>query len=453
VIASQSRFFAIAMALTLPLTSLPLSAQAEEDRWYLTPSLGYYDADGDRAADDGSGVGIAFGKAVSEHTNIELAIDGNDFELDPGVGEIELRSLGINALYLFDREGAQPFLLGGIGAIQTTLPGGSDETYPMLKLGLGVLGQISDNGTALRIEAGYRGVFDDESVAGQDQFDDWYAALGLQVPLGEPTPVDSDGDGVNDPEDACPATPAGRTVDSRGCERDSDGDGVLDSADECPGTANGVPVDARGCEPDSDGDGVLDSADICPGTGRGIQVGSDGCELDSDGDGVIDGSDACPGTPGGRDVDLRGCERDSDGDGVVDGADACANSLPGAKVDARGCATANQSIVLKGVNFASGSDQLTGNSRTVLDRAAATLRNNPLLRVEIGGHTDSVGAAAYNQQLSQKRASAVRNFLVQNGAKADRLTARGYGELQPIADNGSADGRAANRRVEMKILK
>jgi len=138
---------------------------------------------------------------------------------------------------------------------------------------------------------------------------------------------------------------------------------------------------------------------------------------------------------------------------VVDGADACANSLPGAKVDARGCATANQSIVLKGVNFASGSDQLTGNSRTVLDRAAETLKNNPLLRVEVGGHTDSSGAAAYNQQLSQKRANTVRNYLLLRGAKSDRLSARGYGEQQPIADNGSAAGRAANRRVELKILK
>ncbi len=130
----------------------------------------------------------------------------------------------------------------------------------------------------------------------------------------ESTPVDSDGDGVEDGLDQCPGTPAGVTVDANGCEvvADSDGDGVIDSLDQCPGTPSGATVDANGCEivADSDGDGVIDSLDQCPGTSEGATVDANGCAviLDSDGDGVIDSLDQCPGTPEGIAVDASGCE-------------------------------------------------------------------------------------------------------------------------------------------------
>jgi OmpA-OmpF porin, OOP family len=109
-------------------------------------------------------------------------------------------------------------------------------------------------------------------------------------------------------------------------------------------------------------------------------------------------------------------------------------------------------ITLEGIEFGFDSDRITRDERGALDSAAETLRRNPGLRVEIAGHTDSVGAAAYNQALSERRARAVLEYLVAAGIDRDRLTARGYGEAEPVADNATDAGRARNRRVELRVL-
>lgn len=263
-------------------------------------------------------------------------------------------------------------------------------------------------------------------------------------------PKDSDGDGVVDDKDRCPNTPAGAKVDARGCELDSDGDGVVDRLDRCPMTPPGRKVDAQGCEPDSDGDGVIDALDRCPGTPSGAKVDGSGCELDGDGDGVVDRLDRCPTTPAGRKVDAQGCEPDGDGDGIVDALDQCPDTPKGDKVDAKGC-TLSSSIVLKGVNFDNDSAQIRPEARAILDEMVATLKRYPHIRVEVAGHTDSRMSEAYNLELSQRRAEAVRDYFVQMGIDAARLTAKGYGETQPVADNKTAQGRAENRRVELRI--
>ncbi len=109
-------------------------------------------------------------------------------------------------------------------------------------------------------------------------------------------------------------------------------------------------------------------------------------------------------------------------------------------------------VRLDGVTFEFDSAQLTPNAMNVLRRVAESLRGQPGVRVEIAGHTDNVGSADYNQSLSQRRAESVVNFLVSEGVDRGRLTARGYGETQPEADNSTADGRSRNRRVEMRRL-
>jgi OOP family OmpA-OmpF porin len=112
-----------------------------------------------------------------------------------------------------------------------------------------------------------------------------------------------------------------------------------------------------------------------------------------------------------------------------------------------------QPVVLKGVNFANDSAQLTPASTTILDEVAASLAKRTDVRAEIGGHTDDPGAADYNRSLSQRRAESVRSYLVSKGVDSSRLTARGFGEDSPIADNKTAKGRAENRRVELRELK
>jgi len=83
---------------------------------------------------------------------------------------------------------------------------------------------------------------------------------------------------------------------------------------------------------------------------------------------------------------------------------------------------------------------------------AEGLKKHPRVKVEIQGHTDSVGKAAYNLKLSQHRAETVLSYLVSDGVSADQLTAKGYGETQPVASNKTDDGRAKNRRVVMYVL-
>lgn len=142
---------------------------------------------------------------------------------------------------------------------------------------------------------------------------------------------------------------------------------------------------------------------------------------------------------------------DSDGDGVLDDRDRCPDTPSGTAVDAVGCPLKG-AITLVGVLFENDSSKLTGTSSAVLDPLATGLKAHPRLRIEVQGHTDSVGSDAYNLKLSQARAETVRDYLVSHGVPAAELTAKGYGETQPIAENKSADGRAQNRRVVMSVL-
>jgi outer membrane protein OmpA-like peptidoglycan-associated protein len=275
------------------------------------------------------------------------------------------------------------------------------------------------------------------------------------APLPAPAPapvakvVDSDGDGVPDSKDKCPDTSKGAKVNAQGCELDGDGDGVVDRLDKCPTTPAGRSVNAEGCELDGDGDGVVDALDKCPTTPAGRSVNAEGCELDGDGDGVVDALDKCPTTPAGRKVNAAGCELDGDGDGVLDSADQCPTTPAGDRVDSKGCSLPTV-LNLKGVNFDNNKDTLRPDAAAILDDAVATLKRYPALKVEIAGHTDSANSDAYNLDLSQRRAKSVLDYFVGHGVEADRLSAKGYGEAEPIADNATADGRFKNRRVELR---
>lgn len=178
---------------------------------------------------------------------------------------------------------------------------------------------------------------------------------------------------------------------------------------------------------------------------------------DSDSDGVEDHTDACGGTPVGIQVDESGCPVDSDSDGVTDEKDNCPGTPQGMKVDSQGCIVEVEAVpekewVLEGVNFEVKSEKLTSESFEVLDKAANILITHPAVTVEVQGYTDSYGKPAYNLMLSQKRAWAVYSYLVKRGVPADRLTAKGYGEKNPLANNKTAEGRAKNRRIEFKVL-
>lgn len=264
--------------------------------------------------------------------------------------------------------------------------------------------------------------------------------------------VDSDNDGVIDSKDQCPDTAAGIDVNAQGCPMDSDGDGAADSYDRCPGTPKGVNVNATGCPIDSDGDGIADYIDNCTGTAKGVAVDANGCPRDSDGDGVADSNDTCPDTLAGTKVDAKGCavSMDDDNDGIMNANDDCAGTAPGTAVNTRGCEL-KADIKLDNVQFKTGTANLSADSRNILDNVAQVLKENQHLNFEIAGHTDSSGNYKSNVKLSESRAQSVREYLIDKGVDAGRLTARGYGPDKPVASNDTRDGRKMNRRVELVL--
>ena len=173
---------------------------------------------------------------------------------------------------------------------------------------------------------------------------------------------------------------------------------------------------------DSDRDGVPDDRDKCPDTPRGVKVDSMGCPIDTDGDGVPDYQDACPGTPAGAKIDANGCE-------II----------------------ASVTINLGVEEFDFDSAQLKPQMEQALDDVATKIKGskgNEALHVV--GHTDSTGPESYNMKLSERRAQSAANYLIGQGVVADRISVSGEGETNPIADNGTREGRAKNRRIEIR---
>ena len=142
---------------------------------------------------------------------------------------------------------------------------------------------------------------------------------------------------------------------------------------------------------------------------------------------------------------------DLDGDGVLNERDKCPNTRPGAVVDLDGCEV-EAVIELGGVHFDFDKATLKPSALKILDEAAYLLNKHEKVVVEVAGHTDSKGSEEYNQSLSERRATAVKDYLNSKGVKASRLSSRGYGELQPVASNDTEAGRAENRRVELIVL-
>jgi outer membrane protein OmpA-like peptidoglycan-associated protein len=183
---------------------------------------------------------------------------------------------------------------------------------------------------------------------------------------------------------------------------------------------------------------------------------------DSDSDGIIDSQDRCPNEPEDRDgfKDDDGCpDLDNDHDGVPDDIDECPDDAEERGGDGDGCpdrarvAVHHGKVVIFGkVQFATGSDHILPKSEQLVDEMARALSEHREIRaIEVQGHTDDTGGSAYNQKLSQERAESVRHALIKRGVAPARLTARGYGEADPVAPNDTPAGRARNRRVEFVI--
>lgn len=373
---------------------LATMAMATEYNWEITPTIGFNLPSDDKVIDDSMILGGAL-----QYNGCESAIKPELqylYTKADNVGsnlETEISRIALNGVYALDKIGeATPLLKAGLGIESREYT--KDDAFWNIGAGLKIP-QTDD--LAIKLEAIYM-------FSGSETHDNALVLLaGLNYAFGPkaqaaaPAPVDGD----------------------------DDNDGVLNSLDKCPGTVPYTKVDASGCavevDGDDDNDGVLNSLDKCPTTPTGKKVDTVGCSLpeDDDKDGVLNASDICPNTPLGEAVNVDGCP----------------NKITlHAKFD-------NNSAVVKEKSF------------DLIQKYADFLNKYPAYSSKIIGHTSNNGAASYNQQLSEKRANAVMNMLLEKGVPADRLSASGEGETNPIADNATEEGRAENRRIEAALIR
>ena len=421
---------ALLAAVALLIAPVPLAFAQRGGTVELVPFGRYASFPDSLALLSGFGVGGEVGLFVTKKLSLELAGTYAATRL-PDSTTVQAKGLtGRFLLHLPLRR--QTSALFGVGYTMNQYSQGLDQKEEGIATLIGFRFGFAPR-VGLRLEATA------DFLAPPGGLGDWTWNLGAQVGLsmyaGAIGARDSDHDGVPNREDRCPGTARGEAVDPTGCAlaKDSDGDGVLDGGDKCPATPPGQRVDLTGCNADLDGDGVPNALDRCPATRPDTDVDQFGCPAsgapsDTDGDGVPDERDRCPGTPSGAPTDALGCTR-------------AAPAPPSAP-----------RLVLREVTFATGSATLTPGAQSSLRATASTLLAEPSLRFEVAGYSDDTGSRTVNERLSLERAQSVRAFLVSAGVPADRLTAQGYGPADPVASNATAEGRALNRRVELRRL-
>jgi len=389
------------------------------DHWNILPSISYIGVS--KAVGDGFAVGVRGSLNKINKLGDVRVDDLSHYALD---GTIKYNILKDTKI--------QPFLEVGGGYTWVDEIGAGT-----VNAGLGLNFWFSEN-IGLTLQSGYKHAFEDYGVK------HWQHLAGISVKFGG---ADTDGDGVYDKDDACPEVAGLESFN--GCP-DADGDGIEDSKDSCPNEAGSKEM--NGC-PDADGDGVADKDDACPNE-AGLAALA-GCP-DADGDGIADKEDECPNEAG--PAENKGCPwADKDGDSVLDKDDKCPDVA--GTVANGGCPEVTVEIqkqlndYAKTILFDTGKSSIKAESTAVMVDIIRILAEYPTARFSVEGHTDSQGGAATNQKLSESRANAVRDFLVNEGIGASRLTATGYGEDQPIASNKTRAGRKENRRVQINLIK
>jgi OOP family OmpA-OmpF porin len=364
---------------------------ADDSNTYINGSFGLQDFDNDRQLKTEQLISIGLEHRYSNGWGAEIFWMDSSPSGRSNTGDTDLTQYGIDGLYYFKsdesniHDAIQPYGAFGLGHAEFKNAAHTDKET-QLRAGLGLRMVLSDHWSA---KADARLIYSEEARALDNTL-----TIGLSYAFNHQNkkvvPLDGDNDGVIDPIDTCLTTPAGTTVDNKGCALDSDNDGVVDYKDNCPNSPAGSQVDAAGCG------------------------------LDSDNDGVADYKDNCLTTPVGRAVDGNGCKF---------------------------VLTRSEELSLK-INFANDSAVITEEYYAEIEQAANFLKKYADVNSVIEGHTDNLGADDYNTNLSKDRAEAVMTALIERfGIDADRVSALGYGEARPIATNDTEAGRLANRRV------
>ncbi len=323
---------------------------------------------------------------------------------------------------------------------------GSVQMNPILSEGLGIEIYLTEN-LGLDLQGRFSTILEvSKDNVGENDFNDQIAEARATLTYYFGYYKDTDLDGIQDKFDADPfhAEDFDGFKDEDGIpDDDNDGDGVPDLKDEAPNKPEDIDgfQDEDGVpDPDNDGDFILDINDKCKDEKEDFDGfnDEDGCpDSDNDGDAIPDVEDKCPGQP----ETINGYEDD----------DGCPDDKPIPQVEKQALPQLEKQeapLILEGVNFQTGSSDLTESSFAVLDKVIEGLRESKEVKIEIRGYTDSQGAEKTNQILSENRAKSVMQYLIHAGIEPKRLKAVGYGEENPIASNNTSAGRAKNRRIE-----
>ncbi|HEY0180772.1 MAG TPA: OmpA family protein [Dokdonella sp.] len=382
------------IALALVGGSATVYAQ-DSGTWYITPRIGADVPDNNRKTDTSVWGGIGVGVWVNPHfaVDFEYTINNADFKDDSWRGrnkQWENVGLGVTGRWFFGDEGSQwrPYILGGLGAMRHTAYSGK------LTEGTGLDNDGWDPfatlGAGIQYNASDRLAFRGEIAARYDHDNNTENNLASALGYWQPDgtgPLRKRRSGFTD------------GIVSVGLVYSF---GTHEAA--APPPAPATPPPAADCHSlDDDHDGVNNCDDRCPDTASGTIVGPDGCPTK-----VV--------------IDLRGVNFKFD------------RPKPGEH------------------NIEPTLQLPTADSIAILDQAIDALKRYPEIKVELDGHTDSVGSDAYNQKLSERRAQIVYDYLTAHGIDASRITAvKGFGESQPIDTNKTKEGRARNRRTELKV--
>lgn len=374
--------------------------------------------------------GLAFGLRLTFNLSRWVAIEGEGLIIptnsrDDATSMLVLGYRGQLLVNLVERGRFRPFLLVGYGGLTSKVDDTNvvpDDTDGAFHAGVGAKLLLTDR-VGLRVDGralAPPSIFSDIVTVGDEiGFDgpDYEALLSVYMTFGGEKPVA-----------APPPAPAP--------DLDPDQDGIAGALDRCPNDPEDKDgfEDDDGCpDPDNDADGILDGNDKCPLQPENVNGADDedGCpEVDTDGDGFFGTKDSCP-------------EQPETKNGFQDG-DGCPDEVPTPLKKFTG--------VIEGINFRTGKAEVLRGSHAILDRAVAVLKEFSDVKLEIGGHTDDRGSDEFNRDLSQRRADAVKDYLVAKGIAPERLNSVGHGEGSPVGDNATSTGRAKNRRTEFKLV-
>lgn len=406
-------------------------AQTADNKWGFGAHFGVMEINGDYTKQfysftQGYGAGLSLARYLNPSFDVVAhlfydrthGVDGWKSELPTWLDfKAHMFNLNLLAKYKFNngyllKESARvaPFLLAGFGGNLSSTTGmgeagmltGKKLIKPNLYGGLGLNVRISQRislavQTAIMLPStddidGISGAIAPVSTKGNDKF--LQNSVSLWITLGKIKPKDTDGDGVPDNLDKCPGTPAGVKVDADGCPLVTVKE--PDKGDRAPDAPKEIKVVAIPNPPDTDHDGIPDSVDACPDKA---------------------------GIP-----ELKGCP-------------------PDAKY-----VTEKYNLSEKPVYFDFDSSVLKPSETEALDKIVRALADHKEFGIQLDGFADSIGSDEYNLKLSERRANAVKSYLLKKGVSEKQIMTHGYGEAKPASDNGTKEGRRLNRRVEYRLF-